>query len=125
MIIRNVDYRGPNYDKIVNGFIRSLWKRNIVNVESYDPELDEYTETKWGWKSEFLKIEFFDVRLRNEFDTEVKKIKESKEYQENFIKSVQAIWQLVKEHDSEYVKYSKEELNQSIWDYIQEFKFKE
>lgn len=40
--IRNIDYCGPNYDKIVNGFIRTAWKRRIVNVESYDPELDEY-----------------------------------------------------------------------------------
>lgn len=119
--IRNIDYRGPNYDKIVNGFIRTAWKRRIVNIESYDPELDEYIETKWGWESEFLKIEFIDVRLRNEFDAEVEKIKESKEYQEDFIASVRAVWRLVEDCDPEYVKYSNEELNQSIWDYIQEF----
>ena len=119
--IRNIDYRGPNYDKIVNGFIRTAWKRRIVNIESYDPELDEYIETKWGWESEFLKIEFIDVRLRNEFDAEVEKIKESKEYQEDFIASVRAVWRLVEDCDPECVKYSNEELNQSIWDYIQEF----
>ena len=119
--IRNIDYRGPNYAKIINGFIRTAWKRRIVNIESYDPELDEYIETKWGWESEFLKIEFIDVRLRNEFDAEVEKIKESKEYQEDFIASVRAVWRLVKDCDPECVKYSNEELNQSIWDYIQEF----
>ena len=117
--IRNVDYRGPNYDKIVNGFIRTAWKRRIVNIESYDPELDEYIGRKWGWESEFLKIEFIDVKLRNEFDAEVKKIKESKEYQENFINSVRAVLRLVEDCGSECVKYSKEELNQSIWDYLQ------
>lgn len=119
--IRNIDYRGPNYDKIVNGFIRTAWKRRIVNIESYDPELDEYIETKWGWESEFLKIEFIDVRLRNEFDAEVEKIKESKEYQEDFMASVLAVWRLVEDCDSECVKYSNEELDQSIWDYIHEF----
>lgn len=118
--IRNIDYRGPNYDKIVNGFIRTAWKRRIVNIESYDPELDEYIETR-GWESEFLKIEFIDVRLRNEFDAEVEKIKKSKEYQEDFMASVLAVWRLVEDCDSECVKYSNEELDQSIWDYIHEF----
>lgn len=72
-----------------------------------------------GWESEFLKIEFIDVKLRNEFDAEVKKIKESKEYQEDFLNSVRAVLRLVEDCGSECVKYSKEELNQSIWDYLQ------
>ena len=49
--IRNIDYRRPNYAKIINGFIRTAWKRRIVNIESYDPELDEYIETKWAGKA--------------------------------------------------------------------------
>lgn len=81
---------------------------------------DEVQESEWGWESEFLKVEFIDSQFRNDFDAEVQKIKEKEEYQENLEDAVSAIWQLIENCDSEGMKYDEDDLQRSIWDYLQE-----
>jgi hypothetical protein len=78
------------------------------------------SNSDWGWESEFLKVEFIDSQFRNDFDAEVQKIKEKEEYQENLEDAVSAIWQLIENCDSEGMKYDEDDLQRSIWDYLQE-----
>ena len=80
----------------------------------------EAQESEWGWESEFLKVEFIDSQFRNDFDAEVQKIKEKEESQENLEDAASAIWQLIENCDSEGMKYDEDDLQRSIWDYLQE-----
>lgn len=73
----------------------------------------------WGWESEFIKLEFIDAQFRNDFDAELQKIKESEEYQENLEDAVNAVWTLIENADTEGMKYDSDELQDSIWEYMQ------
>lgn len=73
----------------------------------------------WGWESEFIKLEFIDAQFRNDFDAELQKIKESEEYQENLEDAVNAVWTLIENADTEGMRYNSDELQDSIWEYIQ------
>lgn len=73
----------------------------------------------WGWESEFIKLEFIDAQFRNDFDAELQKIKENEEYQENLEDAVNAVWTLIENADTEGMKYDSDELQDSIWEYMQ------
>ena len=75
--------------------------------------------SEWGWESEFIKLEFIDAQFRNEFDAELQKIKENEEYQENLEDAVNAVWTLIENSDEEGMRYDSDELQASIWEYIQ------
>lgn len=77
----------------------------------------------WGWESEFIKLEFIDAQFRNDFDAELQKIKENEEYQENLEDAVNAVWTLIEkfieDSDTEVTRFNSEDLQDSIWEYIQ------
>ena len=100
--------------------IKHLEKQIAENEKKIEALKAEVQESEWGWESEFLKVEFIDSQFRNDFDAEVQKIKEKEEYQENLEDAVSAIWQLIENCDSEGMKYDEDDLQRSIWDYLQE-----
>lgn len=99
---------------------KHLEKQIAENEKKIEALKAEAQESEWGWESEFLKVEFIDSKFRNDFDAEVQKIKEKEEYQENLEDAVSAIWQLIENCDSEGMKYDEDDLQRSIWDYLQE-----
>lgn len=114
---------------IVTNFLYMFFDYKIKQLDEEIAKLDEeiarleeqkkaLEESEWGWTSKFLKIEFIDVKLRNEFDTEVKKIKAQTK---DLADASSAICHLVESLDSNKIKVpNKDKLTQSILDYLRE-----